>query len=175
MRVGPCIPVGIQLEKAEVGPTSGPTWRLSHLGRQQRAQHRAEVPAEHEPIRGRRVIKPRPILAYMENHYRDGNWHSRVARRPRLHEPAPLVDDRRQQVGEDALKGDAAVRVARLGCGRIVVTEYVSASGMKRMGGGAKRQCGRALHAPRLAGRSSGRAVRRRSPAGARAARAPVT
>jgi hypothetical protein len=32
MRVGPCIPVGIQLEKVEVGPTSGPTWRLSHFG-----------------------------------------------------------------------------------------------------------------------------------------------
>jgi hypothetical protein len=31
MRVGPCIPVGIQLAKAEVGPTFGPTWRLSHL------------------------------------------------------------------------------------------------------------------------------------------------
>jgi hypothetical protein len=31
MRVGPCIPVGIQREKAGVGPTSGPTWRLSHF------------------------------------------------------------------------------------------------------------------------------------------------
>ena len=31
MQVGPCIPVGIQLLKAAVGPTSGPTWRLSHL------------------------------------------------------------------------------------------------------------------------------------------------
>jgi hypothetical protein len=31
MQVGPCIPVGIQLFKAEVGPTSGPTRRLSHL------------------------------------------------------------------------------------------------------------------------------------------------
>jgi hypothetical protein len=31
MRVGTCIRVGIRLEKAEVGPTSGPTWRLSHL------------------------------------------------------------------------------------------------------------------------------------------------
>jgi hypothetical protein len=30
MQVGPCIPVGVQLERAEVGPTSGPTWRLSH-------------------------------------------------------------------------------------------------------------------------------------------------
>jgi hypothetical protein len=30
MQVGPCIPVGNQLEKAEVGPTSGPTWRLSY-------------------------------------------------------------------------------------------------------------------------------------------------
>jgi hypothetical protein len=31
MPVGPCIPAGIQLEKAELGPTSGPTWRLSRL------------------------------------------------------------------------------------------------------------------------------------------------
>jgi hypothetical protein len=31
MQVGPCIPVEIQLEKGEVGPTSGPTWRLCHL------------------------------------------------------------------------------------------------------------------------------------------------
>jgi hypothetical protein len=31
VQVGPCIPVGMQLEKAEVGPTSGQTWRLSHL------------------------------------------------------------------------------------------------------------------------------------------------
>ena len=30
MEVAPCIPVGIQLQKAEGGPTSGPTWRLSH-------------------------------------------------------------------------------------------------------------------------------------------------
>jgi hypothetical protein len=40
MQVGPCIHVGIQLEKAEVGPTSGPTWRLSYLrsGRAARAE-----------------------------------------------------------------------------------------------------------------------------------------
>ena len=31
MRVGPRIPVGIRLERAEVGPTSGPTRRLSHF------------------------------------------------------------------------------------------------------------------------------------------------
>ena len=31
MQVGPYVPVGIQLLKDEVGPTSGPTWRLSHL------------------------------------------------------------------------------------------------------------------------------------------------
>ena len=31
MQVGPCIPVGIQTEKAKVCPTPGPTWRLSHL------------------------------------------------------------------------------------------------------------------------------------------------
>ena len=31
MQVGPCILVGTQLEKAELGPTSGPTWRLPHV------------------------------------------------------------------------------------------------------------------------------------------------
>ena len=31
MLVGPCIPVGVQPCEAEVGPTSGPIWRLSHL------------------------------------------------------------------------------------------------------------------------------------------------
>jgi hypothetical protein len=31
MQVGPCIPAGIQLGKAAVGPTAGPTGRLSHL------------------------------------------------------------------------------------------------------------------------------------------------
>ena len=35
MQVDPCIPLGIQLSKAEVGPTSGPTWRLPHFGREQ--------------------------------------------------------------------------------------------------------------------------------------------
>ena len=32
MRTGPCIPALTQLPKAEVGPASGPTRRLSHLG-----------------------------------------------------------------------------------------------------------------------------------------------
>jgi hypothetical protein len=31
MQVGSCIPLGTQLLKAEVGPISRPTWRLSHL------------------------------------------------------------------------------------------------------------------------------------------------
>jgi hypothetical protein len=31
MQVGPCIPVGMQLWKAVVGPTFGPTWQLSYL------------------------------------------------------------------------------------------------------------------------------------------------
>jgi hypothetical protein len=31
MQVGPCIPVGTQRQKAEAGPTSGPTRRLSHF------------------------------------------------------------------------------------------------------------------------------------------------
>jgi hypothetical protein len=34
MHVGPCIPVGRQLEKAEVGPTSGPTFSHSSHGRE---------------------------------------------------------------------------------------------------------------------------------------------
>jgi hypothetical protein len=36
IQVGPCVAVGIQLQRAEVGPTSGPTWRLSHLLRPSR-------------------------------------------------------------------------------------------------------------------------------------------
>jgi hypothetical protein len=40
MRVGPRIPVGIPLETADAGPTSRPTWRLSHLHR-----HRASAQA----------------------------------------------------------------------------------------------------------------------------------
>jgi hypothetical protein len=38
MQAGPCIPVGVRLEKAEVRPTSGPTWCLSHLGAGRRAR-----------------------------------------------------------------------------------------------------------------------------------------
>ena len=41
MQVGPCIPVGIQLQKDEVGPTSGPTWCLSHFV-EHRVQHEAD-------------------------------------------------------------------------------------------------------------------------------------
>ena len=33
MQVGTCVPVGMQLQKAEVGQTSGPTWSLSHLAK----------------------------------------------------------------------------------------------------------------------------------------------
>ena len=40
MQVGPCVPVGIQLEKTEVGPTSGPSWRLSHLPRARTVEER---------------------------------------------------------------------------------------------------------------------------------------
>ena len=31
MQVGPGIPVETQLQKAQVGSTSGPTWRISHF------------------------------------------------------------------------------------------------------------------------------------------------
>ena len=44
-QVGPGIPVGTQLEKAGVGPASGPTWRLSHL-----AELRPEPALEHDAL-----------------------------------------------------------------------------------------------------------------------------
>ena len=47
MQVGPCIPVGMQLETAEVGPTSGPTWHLSHC------EARAEALNPADGLRGR--------------------------------------------------------------------------------------------------------------------------
>ena len=55
MQVGPCIPMGTQVQKAEVGPTSGPTWRLSHFveGPQLFAQLRPGhlcVPRQHEEV-----------------------------------------------------------------------------------------------------------------------------
>ena len=46
MPVGPCIPVGIQLYRAEVGPTSGPTWRLSHLALRLELDQRGLLVAE---------------------------------------------------------------------------------------------------------------------------------
>ena len=51
MHGGPCIPVGIQLnlETAEVGPTSGPTWRLSHFPCRWRAQGEAGA-AKDRPV-----------------------------------------------------------------------------------------------------------------------------
>jgi hypothetical protein len=48
MEVGPCIPMGTQLGKAEVGPTSGPTGCLSHLAVRGR---RAPVALEPERLR----------------------------------------------------------------------------------------------------------------------------
>jgi hypothetical protein len=60
MQVGPCIPVGIQLENAEVGPISGPTRRLSHFsgrgrgrGLLEAAPCRATVRHGHERARVR--------------------------------------------------------------------------------------------------------------------------
>ena len=45
MQVGPCIPVGIQLEQAEDGPTSGPAWHLSHLNSASLSARAAAAPA----------------------------------------------------------------------------------------------------------------------------------
>jgi hypothetical protein len=41
IQVGPCIPVGKQLKKAKVCPTSGSTWRVSYLVHDHRASSRA--------------------------------------------------------------------------------------------------------------------------------------
>ena len=67
MQVGPRTPVRIQLQKAEVGPTSGPTRRLSHLGLEPEALDEAGpvtrgLEAEHlEPaaVRGLVIIECR--------------------------------------------------------------------------------------------------------------------
>ena len=66
MQVGPCTPVGIQLPKAEVGQTSGPTWRRSHLravddvgerGKPAGEEKVAEVLADQRPERGREHVR----------------------------------------------------------------------------------------------------------------------
>jgi hypothetical protein len=49
IQVGPCIPAGKQLQRAEVGPTSGPTWHISHLGGLRR---RALVDVDHRHLEG---------------------------------------------------------------------------------------------------------------------------
>ena len=58
MQIGPCIPVGVQLEKAAVGPTSGPTRHLSHFGLGERlARGGLQLAAACVDIRGRAVIR----------------------------------------------------------------------------------------------------------------------
>jgi hypothetical protein len=60
-QVGPWIPVETQLQKAEVGPTSGPTWRPSHFRgeRLPRRHQRARPPLE---LRDLAVDAPQPAL-----------------------------------------------------------------------------------------------------------------
>jgi hypothetical protein len=53
IQVAPCIPVGTLQWKAEVGPASGPAWRLSHLP----AAARHLEPSAHHPL------GPAPALA----------------------------------------------------------------------------------------------------------------
>ena len=50
MQVGPCIPVGIRAYKAEGGPTSGPTRRLSHLRHLPPPQIRVGGPRRTRPV-----------------------------------------------------------------------------------------------------------------------------
>jgi hypothetical protein len=60
MKVGPCIPVGAQLQKAGVGPTSGPTRRLSHHGNCGLRPLRWRLTFLGPPNRGRRQHGRRP-------------------------------------------------------------------------------------------------------------------
>ena len=84
LQVGPCMPVGTQLEleQAEVGPTSWPTWRLSHL-----------YPIEHEPmeLQPKRPVwqraQPSGAGAPTRDHYSDRevsspDHHGRPDKRP---------------------------------------------------------------------------------------------
>ena len=48
IQVGPCIPVGVQLDKAAVGPTSGSTWRIFRLRVSRAAQ---AIPSRWSTIR----------------------------------------------------------------------------------------------------------------------------
>jgi hypothetical protein len=50
LKVGPCISVVIQLFEAEVGPTSGPTWCLSHLQREAAMQAEADREVRRVPL-----------------------------------------------------------------------------------------------------------------------------
>jgi hypothetical protein len=57
MQVGPCIPVGIQLEKAEVGPTflGQPTWHGSFSLVKLRAHGALDARQEVLPVEARRL------------------------------------------------------------------------------------------------------------------------
>jgi hypothetical protein len=74
MTVGPCIPVGMQLKKAAVGPTSGPTWRLSHYLLM--AVYSMSSPVWHQPAlrstANARQLKPPSAL----------NWQVTAGKRP---------------------------------------------------------------------------------------------
>jgi hypothetical protein len=57
VQVGPRILVVIQLEKVEVAPTSGPTWRLSHLSKAHGEVRRAGVvQVEEENLGSSRIV-----------------------------------------------------------------------------------------------------------------------
>ena len=68
MQAVPYIPVGRQPEKAEAGPTCGPTWRLSHMhtvaGTLQRLR---AVQFHHLGVDVKVIITP-PCIFCMENH-----------------------------------------------------------------------------------------------------------
>jgi hypothetical protein len=90
VQVGPCIPVAIQLEQAGVGPTSGPTRRLSHL-----AERRLEVGV----VGLRREVDDgvcvdegaRLFVTAIRSSYRDyphkREWGGRMTEGPRLSRP----------------------------------------------------------------------------------------
>jgi len=84
MQVGPCIPVGLQLEKAEVGPTSGPTRRLSHLERGRRYMT-ATYPVAHSTLYGSSLMKTSGL--------EENDFTARGYLRERGQRLAVLVDD----------------------------------------------------------------------------------
>ena len=116
-QVGPCIPVGIQLQRAEVGPSSGPTRRPPHLA----------VPVVDAQHAGQLPLIERLRRAAPQQNLHDAGVGRAVNRRPPAMCVARPLERRRSPLWPPLEH--------YLGCSRIVAsekrdTEYVSESGM---------------------------------------------